>query len=40
VKVRESHEAARPLPFLAPKHKLSAQFEELYDEVEARGVGS
>jgi chromosome partitioning protein len=35
VKLRESHEAARPLPFLAPKHKLSLQFEELYDSVEA-----
>ena len=30
VKVRESHEAARPLPFLAPRHKLTEQFEELH----------
>jgi chromosome partitioning protein len=34
VKVRESHEASRPLPFLAPSHKLSGQFEELYAAVE------
>jgi len=30
VKVRESHEAARPLPFLAPRHKLTEQFEQLH----------
>jgi chromosome partitioning protein len=35
VKVRESHEAARPLPYLARSHKLTAQFEELFDAVEA-----
>jgi chromosome partitioning protein len=35
VKVRESHEAARPLPFLARSHKLTGQFEELFDAVEA-----
>jgi chromosome partitioning protein len=35
VKVRESHEASRPLPYLAPNHKLSSQFEELYAAVEA-----
>jgi chromosome partitioning protein len=35
VKVRESHEAARPLPYFARSHKLTAQFEELYDAVEA-----
>ena len=35
VKVRESHEAARPLPYLARRHKLTAQFEELFDAVEA-----
>jgi chromosome partitioning protein len=34
VKVRESHEVARPLPFLAPRHKLSGQFEELFEAVE------
>lgn len=29
VKVRESHQAARPLPYLAPRHKLAEQFREL-----------
>ena len=29
VKIRESHEAARPLPYFAPRHKLTAQFEAL-----------
>lgn len=35
VKVRESHEAAKPLPYLAPKHKLAEQFYGLYEAVEA-----
>ncbi len=35
VKVRESHELSRPLAFLAPGHKLSGQFEELYAAAEA-----
>ena len=30
VKVRESHEAARPLPYFAARHKLSEQFEGLH----------
>jgi len=30
VKVRESHEAARPLPYFASRHKLTEQFEELH----------
>ena len=34
VKVRESHQAARPLPFLAPGHKLAGQFEALYAAVD------
>jgi len=33
VKVRESHQAARPLPFLARSHKVTRQFEELYDAI-------
>jgi chromosome partitioning protein len=33
VKVRESHGAARPLPYLAPSHKLTAQFEELFTAI-------
>lgn len=36
VKVKESHEAARPLPHLAPKHKLTGQFEELYATIESQ----
>jgi chromosome partitioning protein len=35
VKVRESHQRARPLPYLAPGHKLAGQFEELYAAAEA-----
>jgi chromosome partitioning protein len=30
VKVRESHEAARPLPYFARRHKLTEQFEALH----------
>jgi len=30
VKMRESHQAHRPLVYLAPSHKLSQQFRELY----------
>jgi chromosome partitioning protein len=37
VKVRESHEAARPLPYYAPRHKLTEQFEELHRETLGRG---
>ncbi len=33
VKVRESHQAAKPLPYLAPSHKLAVQFEELFDTI-------
>jgi chromosome partitioning protein len=33
VKVRESHGAARPLPYLAPSHKLARQFEGLFDTI-------
>lgn len=36
VKVRESHEAARPLIDLAPGHKLTQEFAALYDEITAR----
>ena len=35
VKVKESHEAQRPLPHYAPRHKLTAQFEALYDSLRA-----
>ena len=42
VKMRESHQTRRPLIHLAPSHKLSRQFEELYDRLETRrdAVGS
>jgi chromosome partitioning protein len=33
VKVRESHEAARPLPYFSPRHKLAEQFVELHRRV-------
>jgi chromosome partitioning protein len=34
VKVRESHQEAKPLPYLARRHKLSQLFEELFDAIE------
>jgi len=34
VKVRESHGAAKPLPYLAPSHKLAGQFEELFEAIQ------
>ncbi|HPU50046.1 MAG TPA: ParA family protein [Burkholderiaceae bacterium] len=36
VKVRESHDASRPLIVMAPSHKLSEEFVALYDELERR----
>jgi chromosome partitioning protein len=33
VKIKESHEASKPLPYLAKSHKLTAQFRELYDTI-------
>jgi chromosome partitioning protein len=39
VKVKESHEASQPLPFLVPKHKLTGQFEDLYRAVESARFG-
>jgi chromosome partitioning protein len=36
VKVRESHDAAKPLPYLARSHKLTTQFNELYQAIQAR----
>ncbi len=34
VKVRESHQAFRPLIYLAPRHKVSRQYEALYQALE------
>jgi chromosome partitioning protein len=36
VKIRESHEAGRPLVRLAPRHKLSGQFRDLFESIEDR----
>ncbi len=33
VKVRESHDAARPLPYMARRHKLTEQFFDLYGAI-------
>jgi chromosome partitioning protein len=33
VKVRESHQAAKPLPFLSRSHRLTAQFEALFAAI-------
>jgi len=35
VKIKESHEAAKPLPYFARNHKLTGQFEELFDAIES-----
>lgn len=40
VKMRESHQAHRPLIHLAPRHKLSLQFEELYDSLASRQLAT
>lgn len=37
VKMRESHQACRPLVHLDPKHKLTQQFVALHDHLEAAG---
>ncbi|MFA5677309.1 MAG: ParA family protein [Pseudomonas sp.] len=37
VKMRESHQACRPLIYLDPKHKLTQQFVALHDHLEAAG---
>lgn len=38
VKIRESHQCATPLIFLAPEHKVTLAFADLFDELEQRGV--
>ena len=35
VKMKESHRAHRPLIDLAPSHKLTGQYLQLHDELEA-----
>jgi chromosome partitioning protein len=39
VKIRESHECAKPLVYLAPKHKLTQEFVALYSALEEKGAG-
>lgn len=39
VKIRESHELATPLPFLAPRHKVALEFAALFDELQRRANG-
>jgi chromosome partitioning protein len=39
VKVRESHECAKPLCYLAPKHKLTQEFVALHSALEERRQG-
>ncbi len=33
VKIRESHHSSMPLVFLSPEHKLTQEFQALYDEI-------
>jgi chromosome partitioning protein len=34
VKMKESHRKQKPLPFFAPRHKLTIEFADLYDLLE------
>jgi chromosome partitioning protein len=36
VKVRESHQAARPLVLMAPSHKLAEEFTALHAQIQRR----
>ena len=36
VVVRESHEAATPLPWYAPRHRMTTAFEELFTGLARR----
>jgi len=33
VKIRESHDASRPMIYLDPRHKLTVEFSNLYDTL-------
>lgn len=37
VRIRESHEAAKPMPYLDPKHKLTGEFAALYQQLSTAG---
>ena len=39
VKMRESHQQSKPLVHLAPSHKLTQQFAELYQHLQGEAVG-
>jgi chromosome partitioning protein len=39
VKVRESHEQAKPLIHLAPKHKLTEEYIALHAQLEEKRLG-
>jgi chromosome partitioning protein len=39
VKVRESHQEAKPLPYLAPGHKLTAELTALFDTIDRSNGG-
>jgi len=40
IKIRESHSCQKPLPFLAPKHKVTQQFMDLYGLIAKTGKKS
>jgi chromosome partitioning protein len=33
VRIRESHEASRPMPYLDQRHKLTREFAQLYHQL-------
>ncbi|MES2354379.1 MAG: ParA family protein [Pseudomonadota bacterium] len=39
VKIRESHEAAQPMVFFEPRHKLTEEFIALFDELDEKKKG-
>jgi chromosome partitioning protein len=40
VKIKESHQQAKPMIHLAPAHKVAQEFAALYDELAARRAGT
>ncbi|MCP3981795.1 MAG: ParA family protein [bacterium] len=40
VKIRESHQACRPLVHLAPRHKVTQEFRRLFESIEDRAQGA
>lgn len=36
IKIRESHQESTPMIFLSPRHKLTKEYQALYDEINAR----